>query len=649
MTNLPFTLLLSLWLVVCFISVVILAIMWRLPKFWEFKNLQGKCSELEQRYKLLEPEVEQGARMAAQLKQDTASVELLQTQVEKLEHEKQQLEPIGQKVAELESKLVAKHGELNQTAAEEKTLREEIIRLESERKSEEENIETRKKAVEELARETDTLNQQFTELQKNIPLAESELASLEQQHAHVSGNIVRAENHLKDLEGTHVEVKKNLDEMTERYSALKGESQALEKEIEARTKHLEALKADHRNAGGVDDADDPMGDLWSPNFTFKKAPKESASTDEKSRMQDLSKNLKSKGLVFADRTLNAFHTALKVADISPLTVLSGISGTGKSLLPRAYSDAMGIHFLGLAVQPRWDSPQDMFGFYNYMEQKYKATELARAMVQFERYNKLAQGGDLKDQMMLVLLDEMNLARVEYYFSEFLSKLEIRRDVDPTKLTDRQKVEIALEMGHGSKDIDEVRLYPDRNILFVGTMNEDESTQNLSDKVLDRSCVLRFGKPKQLQTNQANGSAFSSAGPDGMLPRDTWMKWTDLGNNKPSTYTVDVIEQLNEVLDMTGKPFAHRVGKAIGNYVLSYPDWISGREKIALADQVEQRILPKLRGLDVNEHHDAFAKLSTVLADLEDPVLSAAFEEGRQSNHSRGMNSFIWRGVDRCED
>ncbi|MEI6892166.1 MAG: hypothetical protein V5783_08350 [Pontiella sp.] len=648
MTNLPFTLLLLLWLVVCFISVVLLAIMWRLPKFWEFKNLQGKCAELEQRYKLLEPEVEQSARMAAQLKQDTASVELLRTQIEKLEHEKQQLEPIGQKVAELESKLTAKYDELNQVAAEEKALREETIRLEGEKKLIKEAVLEGKTLVERHTEEVNKLQGQYSDVQSEIPLAQQELAALKQRHDLVTGDIIRVEAKRKDLNNSHDEVKKDLDKMTEKYSALKGESQSLEKEIEARTKHLEALKADHRNAGGVDDADDPMGDLWNPVFEFKNIPKVSSSANEESRMHDLSKSLQNRGLVFAGRTLNAFHTALKVADISPITVLSGISGTGKSLLPRAYSDAMGIHFLGLAVQPRWDSPQDMFGFYNYMEQKYKSTELARAMVQFERYNKLAEGGDLKDQMMLVLLDEMNLARVEYYFSEFLSKLEIRRDVNPFNLTDRQKVEIALEMGHGSKDLDEVRLYPDRNILFVGTMNEDESTQNLSDKVLDRSCVLRFGKPKQLQTNQALGTPGAVNGPDGFLPRETWMKWTDLGNRTPTADTIKVIEELNEVLDMTGKPFAHRVGKAISNYILSYPEWVNGREKIALADQVEQRILPKLRGLDVNEHHDAFAKLSSILADLEDPVLATAFEVGRQSNHSRGMNSFIWRGVDRCE-
>ena len=107
----------------------------------------------------------------------------------------------------------------------------------------------------------------------------------------------------------------------------------------------------------------------------------------------------------------------KTNDISPLVVLAGISGTGKSELPRHYADGMGMHFLLTAVQPRWDSPQDLFGFYNYLEKRYKATELARAMVQFERYNqgKWKRPEDCKvdnrsDRMLLVLLDEMNLAR-----------------------------------------------------------------------------------------------------------------------------------------------------------------------------------------------------------------------------------------------
>jgi len=645
MTNIPFTLLLLLWLVVSCLSVVLLVVIARLPKFREFKDLEGKCAELDQRHSILEPQVRESAQLAAQLEQNRASAEILRTQVEKLELEKLQLEPLGRKVAELESKLSQKHDDLNEAVAKERNLREEIIRLEGAKKAEEEDVKNRRQNLKKLNKDAEELYQKHERIRHDVSVARKDLEDMQIKSDSIAEKVIYAESMLKELKEEYDNRRVILDEITEKYSQLKGECQALEKEAFAWIEQIKALKADHRNAGGVDDAEDPMGDLWTPYF--KETRSLSNEVNEEARMNQLSDSLKDRGLVFANRTLNAFHTALKVADISPLTVLSGISGTGKSLLPRAYAETMGIHFLGLAVQPRWDSPQDMFGFYNYMEQKYKSTELARAMVQFEYYNTLAHGGDLKDQMLLVLLDEMNLARVEYYFSEFLSKLEVRRDIDPLKITDRQKVEIALEMGHGNNDLDEVRLYPDRNILFVGTMNEDESTQNLSDKVLDRSCVLRFGKPKTLQTKQVSQSSGATA-INGMLSRETWMKWTNIGTQILSKDVVDTIEALNQVLDLAGKPFAHRVGKAIGNYVLNYPGWISGHEKIALADQVEQRILPKLRGLDVNEHHDAFAKLSSILADLDDPTLAIAFENGRKSN-SRGMSSFIWRGVDRCED
>ena len=110
------------------------------------------------------------------------------------------------------------------------------------------------------------------------------------------------------------------------------------------------------------------------------------SQDERQALERARDYIRGKNLVFPERVLHAFHTSLKVSDISPLVVLAGISGTGKSELPRHYADGMGIHFLLVAVQPRWDSPQDLFGFYNYLEKRYKATELARALVQFELFN-----------------------------------------------------------------------------------------------------------------------------------------------------------------------------------------------------------------------------------------------------------------------
>ncbi|WP_339378456.1 hypothetical protein [Calothrix sp. NIES-2100] len=72
------------------------------------------------------------------------------------------------------------------------------------------------------------------------------------------------------------------------------------------------------------------------------------------------------------------------------------------------------------MQPRCNSPQDLQGFYNYVEKKFKPTDLMRGLYQYNH------DSAMQDRIVIMLLDEMNLARVEYYFSEFLSKLETRR-------------------------------------------------------------------------------------------------------------------------------------------------------------------------------------------------------------------------------
>ena len=89
---------------------------------------------------------------------------------------------------------------------------------------------------------------------------------------------------------------------------------------------------------------------------------------------------------------------------------------------------MGMHRLVMAVQPRWDSPQDMFGFYNYLEKKYKATDLSRSLVRMDPYN--FNGNDFampdcnwaKNRMLLVLIDEMNLAGPNIISANFYPNL-----------------------------------------------------------------------------------------------------------------------------------------------------------------------------------------------------------------------------------
>jgi hypothetical protein len=423
--------------------------------------------------------------------------------------------------------------------------------------------------------------------------------------------------------------------------AARAELTGLQKSIETLQAIAEGLKTELAKTPGLAGGD--YADLFAP-VAFAALRPARSSQDERQAIERASAYIRGKDLVFPERVLHAFHTSLKVSDISPLVVLAGISGTGKSELPRHYADAMGIHFLLVAVQPRWDSPQDLFGFYNYLEKRYKATELARALVQFELFNKTnwdlpeeAEIDDRSDRMLLVLLDEMNLARTEYYFSEFLSKLETRRMVDEMKGEDRARAEIELDMGNLLKGGKSLRLYPGLNVLFVGTMNEDESTQALSDKVIDRASVLRFGRPKK--TNPDIVRTPQRALMDGLTFKNwqEWRKETDLGSHASD---VDGwIGQLNNALAQIGRPFAFRLDRAMRSYIANYPRWVANWHRCAMADQIEQRILPKLRGVETDLAQNALQDIGKVIDQLQDDALSAAFQASWVN-----QPTFLFRGV-----
>ena len=291
--------------------------------------------------------------------------------------------------------------------------------------------------------------------------------------------------------------------------------------------------------------------------------------DEQNWLSEFEDNLATTGFRFDTRLIKAFHTSLKVADCSPMVVLSGISGTGKSLLPELYAHAVGMNFLQVPVQPRWDNPQDMLGFYNYMEHRYKATELSRLLWQSDRFNNPAQAKN-NPAMNLILLDEMNLARVEYYFSDMLSKLEVRRGIDPTNEAKRRAAEIVLESGATSESKDVRRIFVGSNNLFIGTMNEDESTQSLSDKVKDRANVLRFGRPKELSGAAANKEAFFKKYTNRMMSEKMWKKWISTSGDGGISNLGQQMDEINSYLAELGRPFAHRMWNTVAAYIRQYP-------------------------------------------------------------------------------
>jgi len=332
-------------------------------------------------------------------------------------------------------------------------------------------------------------------------------------------------------------------------------------------------------------------------------------TDEIEWLNKIKNSFKEVGFKFSDRLLYAFHTSLKVGDWNPLTVLAGVSGTGKSELPRLYSRYGGINFLPLAVQSNWDSPYSLFGYYNSLEGKFNATSLLKVLYQAQEDTK----NSISDYLTIVLLDEMNLAHVELYFSELLSKLELLRGSDDVK----------LEIDIAEKNPYEIKL--NKNVIWVGTMNEDETTKSLSDKVIDRSNLINFPRPNKFVSR--NELKEQEEAPK--LKRELWesWKWNDVKNMLMQNETTkeenikiitefedkiddlkEKMEEINGYLKFSGRAIGHRVWQSIENYIRNYPlvlESIRNRNseelekaiQIAFEDALVQKLMPKLKGLE----------------------------------------------------
>lgn len=572
-----------------------------------------------------------------------------------------QLREKNSAAADADAKVAAAEERLNDVALQEKKLSEQQAEL--------------RELVEELGNRLSALKQEKAEVSIDVERARERRQALNLQSDELEAAVARlakekveaqdALDEAKDALGKLEPLKAEFDQVEIELASLNArldEKEETEGRLLARIERLREELGEIGGSGAGTQADDnPLADLTKPPACLAREigegqfdivlPSKMSAEQEADALHRVMSHLQESGFEFPKRTVDAFHTCLKTAVVSPLTVLAGISGTGKSQLPRYYADAMGVHFLKVPVQPRWDGPQDLFGFYNYIEKKYKATDLARALVHLDGENWADLAGDYKDRMLLVLLDEMNLARVEYYFSEFLSRLEGRPfDESAMSADERRPSEIDIDVSHAGQG---KRVYVGQNVLFVGTMNEDESTLSLSDKVLDRANVLRFPKPVKLEETLPSSDRKYIA--EGYLPKArwtrSWVRSADTLDSAQHKRASMIIGKINEVMNELGRPFGHRMGQAMLHYVANYPG-MAGRTNnmdqvnFALGDQIEQRILPRLRGLVAEEHSRPLRDLADIASgELQDGMLAKEINDSvLRSRESNGL--FVWRGFTR---
>ena len=376
-----------------------------------------------------------------------------------------------------------------------------------------------------------------------------------------------------------------------RISEVESVSQSKEEDdgslLNIRTEEINSEQYDNKKDKTIEDSENGMFDAAS-NST--KMVDEIGKTDE-GIIQMMDYHSTRSGLHYDIRDFINFHTSVKCGN---LVILSGLSGTGKSRIVDMYANAIGIQttdadkrLLFIPVRPSWNDDSDLLGYVDLVHMVYRPSDSG-----FVDFLVRAQKDENKDNIYIVCFDEMNLARVEHYFSQFLSLLERPVSQRVLQLYDDQY----------SGKLYNSKEYPSsinirENVKFIGTVNIDESTYHFSDKVLDRANVIElnvldYSKPwdnsdpkytKTLRTpiwtmNEYNGICHSAVA----IPEVHALLW-----------------DIHTLLHSAGTKFGvgPRVVKSIDLYLSNLPKGYSDTFPLSegIDIQVAQRVLTKVRG------------------------------------------------------
>jgi MoxR-like ATPase len=257
--------------------------------------------------------------------------------------------------------------------------------------------------------------------------------------------------------------------------------------------------------------------------------------------------------------------------VSKILILQGMSGTGKTSMAHAFGSFMDNTSTVIPVQPMWKERTDLLGYYNEFTKRFNETVLLEKMYE-ANYSK---------DIYITVLDEMNIARVEYYFAEFLSLLELPNP-------DERYIEVVSdEWESDPSQLKDGRIKLPENMWFIGTANNDDSTFAISDKVYDRAMIMNLDKKSDRFAAPMTDKMYISA-----------EQFADLVDEAKSEYEVSLrnrsrLEQLDAFLiDRFHITFGNRIMKQILTYI---PVYIScgGDELTALDDIISKKVIRKL--------------------------------------------------------
>ena len=275
-------------------------------------------------------------------------------------------------------------------------------------------------------------------------------------------------------------------------------------------------------------------------------------------------------------TSNMIRLFISGLSATKLVILQGISGTGKTSLAYAWGKYIRNDAIIASVQPSWRDRTELFGYFNEFTKKFNETEVLKWMY-------LA---GYTDDVYVTVLDEMNIARVEYYFAEMLSILEMpSRD------------EWVIELVPSSWDTDPKKLEAGKlhipgNMWYIGTINNDDSTFAVTDKVYDRAMPIDIND---------KGQVFDPIDTDSMNINSSYLEGLFAKAKQEHPLTDGMSEKINSMDDYVIKhfriAFGNRIVKQMKDFVATYVA-CGGTEVDGVDYYIARKILRKFEQLNL---------------------------------------------------
>lgn len=262
---------------------------------------------------------------------------------------------------------------------------------------------------------------------------------------------------------------------------------------------------------------------------------------------------------------------------SHFEILEGLSGTGKSSLPRYFAEFVNGNLLFLPVQATWRDKSNILGFFNEFSKIYSETEFL---------SHLYEANFGSDEINVYVLDELNISRIEYYFADFLSVLEY-----PVKDWKIKIMNFPKDFLPPLKLVDGYIRIPE-NSYFVGTANKDDSTFTITDKVYDRAITIDFDAYNEPFTVDEE---INSINLSGTQLRSLYEDAQDVAKNKLND---DDLDKLNTLLTFIFDNFSLAIGNRILNQIKTLvPVFIAcgGTKETALDLMLCRKLFAKLEG------------------------------------------------------